>query len=664
MLHVMAPILLLAAAALTYANSLANPFLFDDLPAIVGNADIRQIWPPVWLDSSFHGSLSSRPLVMLSLALNYTVNGVDPFSFRLVNLVLHLGCGLLLYAVMLLLLRSSAQQARYGTHAPALAFTCALLWLLHPLQSQCINYVIQRSEILMTLCCLATLYATQRSLIDKPWWSILAVLACMLGMTSKESMAGVPLLVPLCDRAMSGNIQVWRHRFGLYISLAATWLLLFWLLADRPHRTTIGFDQGISAWTYAINQCQAIVGYLRLYFWPNPLVFDYGYPNSDLTLFAIWPQALVLLALLGGSAWLLYRHPAAGFAAATFFVLLAPTSSFIPIINEVAAERRMYLPLAALIGLSCCAIYTVCAHNKRYLQIAVSTAFCAALALGLTTAERNRDYQSSISIWRTAVAAVPDNPRAQVNLAVELMAAGDLDGAQTHYMQALELAPHHADAHNNLGIVLTRRGKWNQALDHYRQAIQFKPGFFEAHNNLGIALAHQQRWQEAQDHYRQAIQFKPAYAKAHNNLGMALVATQHVEEAIAHFRQAIQAAPEYARPHNQLGLLLEDLGDLDGALFHYQHATKLAPDFAEAHNNLGIVLEMRGQRQKAIEHYLRAIAIEPDNFFAHYNLGLAYQSAGASEQAIEYFHRAVALDSTSVEARQNLAAAIAAHAGL
>ncbi len=101
-----APILLIATAALVYSNSLSNPFVFDDLPAIVGNHDIRQIWPPAWLDSSWHGSLSSRPVVMFSLALSYAADGADSFSFRLANLILHIGCGLLVYAVVHQLLHS------------------------------------------------------------------------------------------------------------------------------------------------------------------------------------------------------------------------------------------------------------------------------------------------------------------------------------------------------------------------------------------------------------------------------------------------------------------------------------------------------------------------------------------------------------------------------
>ena len=128
-----------------------------------------------------------------------------------------------------------------------------------------------------------------------------------------------------------------------------------------------------------------IIGYLHLAYWPSSLVFDYGYPNPELTRIEVWPQALLLLAMLFGSGWLLYRHPTAG-----FFILLAPTSSFVSLVNEVAAERRMYLPLAALIGLTFCSLYFLCTRRRAYLQIAAGLTLCASIALGFATVDGNR----------------------------------------------------------------------------------------------------------------------------------------------------------------------------------------------------------------------------------------------------------------------------------
>lgn len=236
-------LLLVTATALAYHNSLANPFFFDDFPAIVDNTDIRTLWPPAWLDSDWHGSLSSRPIVMFSIALNYALaDGADAPAFRLVNLFLHLICGIVLYLYIDHLLRAPALVDRFGSVATPLALLSVLLWLLHPLQSQCINYIVQRSECLMAFCYLTTLYAALRALEGRGGWTVLAVGACLLGMGSKESMVSAPFLVAFGDRAALGDRAIWVRRWKLYAALGATWLALWWLLADRPHSTTIGFD--------------------------------------------------------------------------------------------------------------------------------------------------------------------------------------------------------------------------------------------------------------------------------------------------------------------------------------------------------------------------------------------------------------------------------------
>ena len=124
--HALVALLLFAAGALAYANSLTNPFVFDDLPTIVGNRDIRQIWPPIWLDSPWHGSLASRPVFMCSLALSYAIDGVNPLSFRFANLLIHIGCSLLFYAIAHSPLHSTYLRSTYGNAGQALALICAL----------------------------------------------------------------------------------------------------------------------------------------------------------------------------------------------------------------------------------------------------------------------------------------------------------------------------------------------------------------------------------------------------------------------------------------------------------------------------------------------------------------------------------------------------------
>ncbi len=171
-------------------------------------------------------------------------------------------------------------------------------------------------------------------------------------MAAKESMAVAPLIVVLYDRAFEfpSIREAIRARGYFYAGLAATWIELGAFLWQQP-RSTAGLFTAVDPWTYLLNQSQMLVVYLRLSVWPDPLILDYGLPRA-LAIRDVLPEALVVVLLLIASGIALARWPRIGFLAAAFFLTLAPTSSVIPIASEVAAERRMYLPFAALATLA------------------------------------------------------------------------------------------------------------------------------------------------------------------------------------------------------------------------------------------------------------------------------------------------------------------------
>ena len=549
----MAPWLLITVGALVYANSLEGPFIFDDLGAIVGNPDIRHLWP-LWQDpdSTPRPSLNGRPVVKLSLALNYAIGGLDVRWYHAVNIALHIGCALVLCSIVRRTLLGAYLRDRFAHTGAGLALASALLWMLHPLNNQCVNYILQRSESLMGLFYLLTLYCAIRAFaaVRPARWYGASILSCALGMASKEVMVTAPLMILLYDRVFQAASwrQIWCRRRGLYAGLAASWMVLAALLSSGPHGDSVGFSSGVSAWNYALNQCVMIAGYLQKAFWPHPLILDYGFPHP-LSIGAIWPSAAVLLALLVLVAAALWQRPAIGFLGAWFFAILGPTSSLVPLVNEVGAERRMYLSLAAL-------IVFVLIIGERPRRRGVVLVLAAAVALGYGTVQRNRDYRSSMAIWQTVVEAVPLNPRALTYLGLAHYEQGKAQEAIEHYGRALRLKPDYAEAHNNLGIALGSQGQVEMAVHHFRQTVQLEPGLVEGHNNLGNALVTTGRLDEAIEYYARALRLKPDYAEAHNNLGIALGLQGRVEEAIRHFQQALELKPDYNEARNNLGIAL------------------------------------------------------------------------------------------------------------
>ena len=600
------PYLLVAAGLAVYANGLSSPFIYDDIPSIVENRDIRQLWPPHWAapSSQVHAAVNSRPVVSFSFALNYALGGLEVGGYHLFNLAVHILCALVLFGIVRRTLQSQQLQARFGAAADGLAAVCALLWLLHPLQSQCVNYVTQRSEALMGLFYLLTLYASMRASTNPYRWYAVAILCCALGMASKEAMVTAPLLVLLYDRVFcfTSYAEAWCRRRSLYLGLAATWLLLALLLWSAPHGETIGFTSKVTVWDYALNQCIALIAYIKLAFWPHPLVLDYGPPLIDLSLNRVAPSALLLLTLLALTAMALYRRPMLGFLGAWFFLILGPTSSFVPIVNEGSAERRVYLSLAGLIVLVVIAGHMLLQRLGRRDRGSAKwlipfLVLLVAAGLGYRTSLRNEDFYRELSIWHQTVEVVPQNPRAHHNLAHALQNSGRTAAAIKHYRIALGLKPDYADAHNNLANALKAGGDLQAAIVHYHKALAIHPDFAVAHNNLANALKASGDLQTAIVHYHKALQINRDYADAHNNLANALALTGNLEEAILYYQNALKLQPNFVKAHYNLGAILQTRGELERAIDHYRQALRWQPDFAAARQNLDIALAaLRGAK--------------------------------------------------------------------
>jgi Flp pilus assembly protein TadD len=415
----------------------------------------------------------------------------------------------------------------------------------------------------------------------------------LLAVGTKEVAATAPLLVLLCDRTFFAGAfrEAWRRRRGFYIALFATWLPLAWLMAGTSNRGgTVGLGLGMSAWTYLITQCRALVLYLQLSCWPDPLVMDYGSATVD-HLADVFPQAIFLVALLGGTLFALWKKPVLGFVGAWFFVILGPSSSFIPLRTQTIAEHRMYLPLAAVATSAVAALWLLAGRRGLF------AAYALAAGLACVTVSRNHDYRSAVAIWTDTVKKCPGNARAHYSLGVALAAAGRVGDAILHYEEALRLEPDYRE-HHKLALALAQTGRLNEALEHFEAALRLKPDFAEAHDNYGVALMRAHRPRDALPHYEVALRLDPANPVVHYNYANALASLERVPEALSHYLEAVRIKPDYASAHANLGnalLLLERPAE---AITHYETALNLDPANVNARTNLGHARAMfqAGQR--------------------------------------------------------------------
>lgn len=649
---------LVLAVVAAYANSLAGPFVYDDRDSIIGNLTLRHLWPLSDVLAPLGGGLtvSGRPVLNLTLALNFAAGGLDVRGYHLANLLIHALAGLTLFGLVRRMLAQPVLRARFGDAAVPLAFATAALWLLHPLQTEAVSYIVQRAESLMGLFYLLTLYGFVRS-VDAPAprrWQALSVAACLLGMGTKENMVSAPVLVLLLDRTfVAGSFaDAWRRRRGFYAALAATWLLLGALLASTGGNRggSAGFGVAISWWDYALTQFPALVTYLRLAFWPAPLVFEYG--TFWIGSFAdVWPQACVVAALIAGTGFALWRQPALGFLGAWFFAVLAPTS-LVPGTTQRIVEHRMYLSLAPLAALVAAAVYLV----GRQRGLAVLLAIAA--GLGVLTFERNADYRSEIALWADTAAKRPANAGAHSSLGAALADAGRMAEAIREDEAALRLRPNYLTARNNLGTALIAVGRAPEAIQHLETSLRQEPDNAQAHLNLGVALDILQRTPEAMPHYEAALRRDPNLAQAHNSFGDALSRSGRNDEGIAHLQEALRLQPNYGDAHYNLAAALARAGRLAEAQAQFEAGLRLKPDNADAHDSWGNVLRATGHPTEAMAEFETALRLQPASAVTHYNFASALATAGRLAEAVPQFEAALRLQPDYVDAHNNLGNAL------
>lgn len=681
---------IIIAGTLVYSNTFAVPFHFDDWNRIVNNTEIRSFWPPASAMSN-----TTRPFATYTFALNYAIHEYRVWGYHALNLAIHVCAGVCLFGLARLALQRMG--GILGEQAACLALLIALLWTVHPIQTQAVTYVVQRLESLMGLAYLATLYCFARAQVSsRPrLWYAASVAACAFGMGCKEVMVTAPLLVVWYDRVFVANSwrQLWRSRGWFYLGLAGTWGVLVWAMVRYPDDYQHGaliWVEGLTPWTYLISQSAVLTWYLRLCLWPSGQRIDYDWPISESVL-DVLPQALLIMALMGCTVWAMFRHPRWGFLGGWFFVILAPTSSVVPI-TDLAFEHRMYLPVAAVIAAFVLGGYILL---RRYLggplswerhKPWIAEAFTCIVVLGFVAHQRNRVYATPITLWQDAVGKDSDNARGWTNLGIAYYRLGQPAVARKHLDRAIQLDPQSAESLASLAGVLISLQEHELAIEHLEHALTLVPGMHVAHVNYGNAMSDLGRFAEAAAHYkaalvaapkdhetmvalagamiplgrfseaeqlcRQAIELAPASAKAHTNFGSALLAQQQTARAGRSFAAAIALDPKLAEAHAALAQVLAS-HDHKRAMRHMREALRLNPASASINLGMGNLIAPTHPRE-AIEYYGRTLRAQPEHPQALFNLANALVACGQSDEAIAPLEKLTRLAPQWQEAQHNL----------
>ena len=552
-------VVLAGASLWAYRESFSVPFSFDDQPAIVDNPTIRDLGSiSAVLLPSLGGTSSSmgRPVVNLSFAVNYAWGGLSVEGYHVVNLAIHILAGFTLFGIIRRTLerfdltRGDAAPdcgCLYATgqrsgRAPRqisylLALATALLWTLHPLLTESVTCVVQRTESLMGLFYLLTLYGfvrfSEATGTSGLRWAVVSVVGSLLGMATKEVTVTAPVVIFLYDRTfVAGSFRAaWLRRWRYYLSLAATWLVLFFLVFQgRGHRAgTAGFGVGVSGWDYALTQCRAIILYLKLAVWSDTVAHCPANPRAHNNLGA------VLLDIPGR------------------------LDESVAELMEAIRLKPDYAPAHSNLGT---AWFKMPGHMLQ----------------------AEEEYRQALRL-DASIAVAHDNLG---NIWQEI--PGRLDEAIAQHEEALRLNPELASAHTNLATALSKKpGRLNDALAHYRKALRLDGTNAAVHFDFGKALRQSGDPGQAMSEFQAALALDPAFAPAHVSLGVMLAKSGKLSEAAEHFRLAISADPANADAHNDLGNVLYQMGRLNEAEGEYNKALELSPALDSARRNLGIV---------------------------------------------------------------------------
>lgn len=609
-------IILIFVTLWSYIPAIDAPFVFDDDLNIVEVSAMH--WSTFSWDNVVNvlnsSRLQSRPVANLSFAVNHLFGGMTPRGFHLTNIVIHLAVGAALLWLSFIYVRVAFRENYSAARLPistAVALVPVTLFLLHPLNTQAVTYVVQRMTSLATLFVLiafASYLIGRYRLTPRPTaWFLLAVIAWVFGLGTKENavlLLPVILLFELCFFRV-----LWRKKAerALQISWNRSWTILFWLgtlttvalasalvmarsesiglFVSFPNRDFDGLER-------LLTQARVHVFYLSQLLWPTPdrLNLDHEFAASR-TLFepaTTLPALLACSVLLVFSVVLAVRLPRYGFPLVAYALFHVIESG--PIGLEIIFEHRMYLPSTMLVVLLA-ALLADKILERRVMIISFLTT--VALLFALWTHQRNEVWATPLSLYGDIASKSPGKPRTQYNYANALIAHGrDLEALEI-ILAAIDQDQNQERLHYLHGTILMNLGRAEEAVAAYQQALSLAPGSIPNAKGLGRALRASGKTSAALRHY--------ANVSAH--LGRA----GYTEESILFLENAASIPTNEAGEKLMLGKLYLMHGMSVSAREQFRTALALDPTLTEAWYNLAVIADSLGDAAEAIRGYQRFI---------------------------------------------------------
>lgn len=612
-----------------YSNSLDCGWHLDDFHSIVDNPNI-QLKKLTWegLSKSLHSDLNYpdklyRPVVGLTLALNYFISGVDPFSYHLVNLFIHWLSSVFLFLFLHQTLHLSSFGAKYAGSAFWIALLSTALWAINPIQTQSVTYVVQRMTSLAGLFYIMSLFfygkaRTGSNGTDRFLYGVLCVSAFVLAFGSKENAALLPVSVLLYEGLLvQTNIGSWikRHKTFLLSALCLI-VMLGALYAHYRRGTVLSFlnDYEERPFTLAqrlLTQPRILLFYLSLIFYPLPSRLSVAHsfevstsllsPVSTFLAILVLTGAVVLGVLFSGKCRLL------SFCFLFFLVNHLLESSVFPL--ELVFEHRNYVPSMMLfvpVAIGICHLFHTYANATA--MKSVLAVFIALLLFGLghATYMRNFAWKSEQTLWADATLKAPDQFRPHHNLGLYYQQQGRHQEAIAEFEKALQSRgiqrkKEKVVTYYQLGRVYAQLGEFPKSKAFYEQALQMDATLPQALADLAVVYGAEGDEGKARYYLDRALQADPENPYVNFNMGLHCMKQREGDRAEPYFFKALHAVALKGSAHLYLGMIYKQREDLDRAERHLKSAAAANPRDITPHLHLLEVYHAAGLKEKALQ---------------------------------------------------------------
>ena len=559
-----------------YSYSLGGDFIWDDKDFVLNNPAIRSLknitsffTNPATLAKGNLAFDNYRPLVTLSYAIDYKIWSIDTFGYHLANTLFHIVNAILVFLLIDVLVKRKE-----------IACFTALLFLIHPVQTEAVSWISGRSNVLFMFFYISSflLYIGAweiKSITKKASFYLLSLLFFCASLLSKEAAATLPVMILLHEILLRKNVnKSVIKRWLPYVAILCGYLFLryhmLWKFFQRPYWNN-------SSLQTILTIPKVVKIYIQLLLFPVNLCVDrcVGLVKSSLNFHFL--SGIAILVFFISTFFISYKKSRiAAFFVCWFLITLSPFLNIIPI-NILVAERFLYLPSIGLFALLSLLFFRLVDRNRIYYLPVI----LILLVLAFLTAQRNMDWKSELALYRSDIKVEPHNARLRNNLGIAYAEGGKKTEAEGEFKKAVEIAPWVMSSYINLGQLYLEQRRYEDAEDIINKGLVVVPDDAELLNVLAVIYIHEAKWDESEEILRNITVKNPRFFMAYLNLGRLLEEKGLFDEAMEVYKNLLSnLTSNYERGITwlRIGELYEKKGLEDFAKETYYYVIDIFPE--------------------------------------------------------------------------------------